>query len=107
MSKVTLDSIRSAAEAKYGSTDIEIGDATVVLTNALRLSKERRNKLMSLQEDMKADGADQTELLREAIRTVCLHGETAELLLSEVGDDLAVLSLIFEQYGEGTQAGEA
>lgn len=107
MSKVTLDSIRAAAEAKYGSTDIEIGEATVVLTNALRLSKERRSRLISLQEDMKADGADQVELLREALRTVILDNATADVLLAEVGEDLALLSQIFETYGEGTQAGEA
>ncbi|MFI7315477.1 phage tail assembly protein [Streptomyces venezuelae] len=107
MASYSLDDIRNAAEAKYGSTDIELGGETVRLLNPLRLTKAARNELTALQERLGDDGADQEELLSEAIRLVAEHTKAADRLLKAVNGDLAVLAEIFDRYGEGTQAGEA
>ncbi|MEU1309161.1 phage tail assembly protein [Streptomyces cinnamoneus] len=107
MASFPLDDIRRAAEAKYGSTDIELGDETVRLLNPLRLPKAKRTELSQLQDHMGGDGADQEELLSEAIRLVADTSQSAEKLLAAVNGDLALLAEIFDRYGRGTQVGEA
>jgi hypothetical protein len=106
MASYSLDAIRAAAEAKYGSTDIEFDDATVRLLNPLRLTKNARTQLSALQDRLGTEDADQEELLSEAIRLVAEHPDAAEKLLTAVNGDLAVLAEIFDRYGKGTQAGE-
>ncbi|MFF4528182.1 phage tail assembly protein [Streptomyces sp. NPDC001407] len=107
MASFSLDDIRTAAEAKYGSTDIELGGDTVRLLNPLRLPKASRTQLSQLQDRMGGDDADQEELLSEAIRLVAENPKAADKLLTAIGGDLAVLAEIFDAYGRGTQAGEA
>ena len=104
----TLDSIRAAAEAKYGSYDIDIdGTTTCRLLNPLRLSKENRDALQATQTALEAEGADQAVIMAEAIRLVAATPSQAEALLGAVEGDLAILAQIFQGYSEGTQAGEA
>jgi hypothetical protein len=107
MPQLTLDDIRAAAEAKYGSTDIAVDGRTVRLLNPLRLPKKRRDALMAVQEKLNADGADQEALLAEALSTVAESPGAAKALLTAIGGDLAVLVELFRQYSEGTQVGEA
>ncbi|MEV5136247.1 phage tail assembly protein [Streptomyces syringium] len=107
MASYSLDDIRTAAEAKYGSTDIELGDETIRLLNPLRLPKATRKELTQLQDLMAGEDADQEELLSEAIRLVAEHPKAADKLLTAVNGDLAVLAEIFDHYGKGTQVGEA
>lgn len=107
MASYSLDDIRAAAERKYGSTDISLGDDTVRLLNPLRLPKARRDALLALQEEMGNDDADQAELLAQAIRTIAESEKAAEKLLEAVDGDLAILAEIFGHYGESTQVGEA
>jgi len=105
---VTLDSIREAVEAKYISYDIELPDGRIVkLQNPIRLNKESRQKLIGLQEELKREDADQAAVLAEVIRTVAESKASADALLRQVGNDLAVLAEIFSQYGKATQVGEA
>ncbi|MGA5019249.1 phage tail assembly protein [Streptomyces griseoincarnatus] len=107
MASFSLDDIRAAAERKYGSTDITIGEDVVRLLNPLRLSKARRDALLALQDEMGKDDADQAELLSQAIRTIAESEKAADKLLEAVGGDLAILAEIFGHYGESTQVGEA
>ncbi|MFG3223258.1 phage tail assembly protein [Kitasatospora sp. NPDC048194] len=108
MASYTLDDIRAAADAKYASTDIDLGTGDVVhLINPLRLSKASRDKLHELQDQLEADNADQQVLLEDAIRLVSDNGQKADALLAAIGGDLAVLAQIFETYGASTQVGEA
>ncbi|MFC4089356.1 phage tail assembly protein [Micromonospora sp. GCM10011541] len=104
---MTLDDIRAAANAKYGSFDISLGELNVRLLNPLRMPKKNRDALMATQEKLGADDADQEALLKEALNLVAETPAQAKALLKEVGDDLAVLATIFEGYVKGTQAGEA
>lgn len=107
MSNFSLDSIRDAAEAKYGSIDIVFGEHTAVLLNPLRLSKAKRTELVNLQTEMEAEGSDQEECLTKGLRLVCATEGQADRLLDAIGGDLAVLAEVFDTYGKGTQAGEA
>lgn len=108
MANFTLDDIRAAAEAKYGSTDIDLGGGEILrLVNPLRLSKEKRDRLTSIQNDLDAEDADQGDVMREAIRIVADDGEKAERFLGYVGDDLALLATVFETYSGDAQVGEA
>ncbi|MFE7463105.1 phage tail assembly protein [Streptomyces sp. NPDC057499] len=109
MATFTLDDIRSAADAKYGSTDIKVDDkTTVVLRNPLRLAKAERDELAGLQDKLDGDdGVDQGEVLADAIRLVAKDKKAAETLVDQVAGDLALLASIFETYTKGTQAGEA
>lgn len=102
-----LDDIRAAAEAKYGSLDIEVGDRTVRLLNPLRLPKTKRDAMIQLQDAMKDDGADQVEGMRDMIRLAAESAFAAELLLDAVGDDLTILAEVFSEYGKQTRVGEA
>jgi hypothetical protein len=104
---LTLDDIRAAAEAKYGSLPIDLGSVTVKLLNPLRMAKKNREALQAVQSKLGEDDADQEALLREALTLVCENGPQAKALLKEVGDDLAVMATIFERYVEGTSSGEA
>lgn len=110
MASYTLDDIRAAADAKYGSTDIELDEKTTVhLLNPLRLPKDKRAELMRIQDVLDKDGSDvdQEEALTNALRLVADHPKKADALIKAVDGDLAVLASIFETYVKGTQAGEA
>ena len=110
---VTLDSIRQAADAKYGSFDIELPDGSVAkLLNPLRLSEQKRAELKAIQGELSSDDEDgedkdQVDIFERAIRCVAQHDKQADALLSLVNRDLAILAEIFSGYGENTQVGEA
>lgn len=111
MASYTLDDIRSAAEQKYSSTDITIGDTVCKLVNPLRLPKEKRKALSSIQSNLSSEEGeeetDQADVFADAIRTVCETEAQADVLLGAIGDDLAMLATIFETYGKAQQVGEA
>jgi hypothetical protein len=108
MAAFTLDSIREAAEAKYGSTDIDLGDDFIVkLVNPLRLAKSDRASLMAKQAELEAEDADQEGLLAECIMLVAENPTAGEKLLEAIGDDLALMVQIFKTYSEGSELGEA
>lgn len=109
MSSFSLDDIRAAADAKYGSTDIEFGDTVVHLLNPLRMPKAQRDKLVNIQKEMEGEGdeIDQVAVFQNAIRTVAQTAAQANALIKAVGDDLGVLAEVFERYTEGQQVGEA
>ena len=108
---VSLDSIRAAAEKQYGSFDIDLGNGEVArLLNPLRLPKEVRAKLTSLEAAAEAagDDADHTEeQIEETLRLLAQTPEQAEALFAALGGDLALMATIMEQYSDNTQAGEA
>lgn len=105
---ISLDDIRAAAEAKYGSTDITLSDGTVTkLLNPLRLPKTKRASLGTLQATLDEDGVDQEAVLRDALALVASSPTRAQALLDEIGDDLALLAQVFESYSAGAQVGEA
>ncbi|WP_367135788.1 phage tail assembly protein [Saccharothrix sp. HUAS TT1] len=109
MSSFSLDDIRAAADRKYGSTDIQVGDTTVRLLNPLRMPKAQRDKLVGIQKEMEGEGdeVDQVAVFQNAIKTIAESASQAKVLISAIGDDLGVLAEVFERYTEGQQVGEA
>lgn len=106
----TLDDIKAAADKKYGSLIIPLGeDGEAELVNALRLPKEKRKALSKLQDRLGSDGGEeeQEEVLAETLRTVCRTDSQADKLLAALGDDLAMIVTVFERYVAGTELGEA
>jgi hypothetical protein len=108
MANFSLADIQAAAEAKYSSTKINISDSeTVELRNALRLGKDERKALTAVQGQLDEDGADQQDLMEQALVIVAASKAQGNALIKAIGGDLAVLAEVFAKYGEETQAGEA
>lgn len=105
---VTLDSIRAATEAKYGSYNIQISkDVAVRLLNPIRLTKDARDRLLALPDEMRKPDADHVAVLRDAIAALAETEDGAKLLLDALGDDAALLTEVFAGYMIATQVGEA
>jgi hypothetical protein len=106
--KITLDSIRAAADAKYGAYEIHLDNDNVTrLLNVLRLPADKRAVVTGLQSKMEADDADQVEIIEAVIHAVAETEGQAVRLITAVNGDLAVLASIMEGYVGDTQAGEA
>lgn len=118
MSTITLDSIRAAAEAKYGSYVIE--DLGVTLLNPIRLPRERRDELIALSSDISKDDEEETEeasseaqekQLTKIIELVAATPEQANKLIAWVSTegyiDLGILEVIVSGYMESQKVGEA
>ncbi|MFC0622815.1 phage tail assembly protein [Kribbella deserti] len=108
LSTFTLDDIRTAAERKYGSTDIALTETeTLRLLNPLRLSKQNRTALIATQEKLSDEDADQETILADCIRLIADSDAKATKLLDAIDGDLAMLMEVFERYSAGVQVGEA
>lgn len=108
MANFTLDDIRAAADKKYGSMKIDLGDDGIVeLLNPLRLPKEKRDALGKIGERMEAEDADQEAIFGDALRLAAKVQAPCEALIEQIGGDLGVLAQLFEDYSNGTQVGEA
>lgn len=117
MASITLDSIRDAIDAKYGSYDIELGDTIVSLLNPLRLSPEARKALgeVSLgKDDESEDDGDAEEHIQKLVDIVQIVAATPKQAndlikaLSPYGYvDVAMLSHVVSEYMEQQKVGEA
>ena len=112
---VTLEGLRQEASKRYADYPVHLDETTwVVLRAPLRLSTDDRSRLRQLQRslsDMRDDpqysDVDLLETLRNMIRTVANDRRLADQLIEAIGEDLALLQTLFEDYSERTQAGEA
>lgn len=112
---VTLDSIRRESERRYGNYAITLPDETVVVLRApLRLQSHERQTLREMQsaiadvQDSESySDSDVLALLQGMIRVVAEDSDTGGQLVEAIGDDLATLQTMFENYTERTQSGEA
>lgn len=105
MAGITLENIQKAADDKYGPFVVEgVPGGDVVLVNALRLSKDKRAKLTAMQSD---EDGDQDEKLRDMIRLVAQDAASGKRLLDALGDDLAQLAVVLNEYGQAARLGEA
>ena len=129
MATFSLDQIRAAADAKYGSLDIPLSDKdgdVVRLLNPLRMSEQQRAELQVIQNKLndaadkseeEGDGEEaapaedavkeQTALIAELLLCVAENKTAGQKLLDALNGDLAMTMVVFEQYTEGTQLGEA
>lgn len=105
MATLSLDSIREAADKKYGSTIVDLGSETVELKNPLRLSKEQRERLSGLEKASDGD-SDPLEYFAELYEV--LAGKAgAEALLKALGDDIPLHMTLLSSVTEETELGEA
>lgn len=123
MATFSLDDIRAAADAKYGSLDIPLSEKqgdVVRLMNPLRMSEEQRKELQRIQDKLNEAGdksdseeasedaiAEQTALIKEMLLAVAENKQAGQKLLDALNGDLAMTMVVFEKYTEGTQLGEA
>lgn len=105
---VNLATLRQVAAERYASTDIELSDGSVaVLHNPLRLTEAERRTLGSVSDQIKEEDASQVAVLEGAIRVAGKGSPEVEKLIEELAGDLALLLVVFEQYGSAVQLGEA
>jgi hypothetical protein len=121
MAKVTLSTIQQAADTKYGSYDIDLGDgkAEVILLNPTRLSDEDRASMTAKADvEKNEDGSDKeesdsavTDRLTNLIRIAAVTDDMADRLIAAVSPrgyvDLGLLSIIVDGYMGGEKVGEA
>lgn len=106
MSKITLASIREAADAKYAHTEIELSDgSTATLVNPLRMSKEKRAILTTKVET--GEDVDQFAVMAEKLIAAAATPAEGRKLVKELDGDLAMLMATFDAYMGSVQAGEA
>lgn len=123
MATFSLDDIRAAADAKYGSLDIPLSEKqgdVVRLLNPLRMSEDQRKELQRIQDKLNEAGdksdseeasedaiAEQTALINEMLLAVAENKQAGQKLIDALNGDLAMTMVVFEKYTEGTQLGEA
>lgn len=104
MATLSLDNIREAADKKYGSLNVDLGDEVVELKNPLRLPKEARDKLSKLD---KAD-EDSDPLAYFAELYELLAGKAgARALLKALGEDIPLHMELISNLTSETELGEA
>lgn len=117
MATMTLDELRADVERKYGDFVLALSDGTPVnLRAGMRLPKEDRVALRELQRryselseaDEGGDREDElVDIVAGQIEVISDDAENARRLVSEIGDDLALLMSVMTAYMEATQPGEA
>lgn len=111
--RITLDQLNDAMETKYGSLFIEGSNGSEVeVRNLLRVPREDRAAVRDLIElinadDEKSEGFDEEEIVYEVMRHVVATPGQFEELKRIVGDDMAKLIYIFEQWMSDSEPGEA
>lgn len=115
----SLDDIRAAAEAQFGSSNFEYinedgEQRELVLINPLRLPKKRRDALLGLQDELDADEADQEALM---VKGLHLSAEDYDArtkkskhvtgFVASHDGDLAVIATVFQLHQKAAQVGEA
>lgn len=105
MTRVTLDEIRRAAEAKYADFDVTLPDGTAVtLLSPLRMSAEDRGLLGDIEQ---LAAAGDTDAITEALKTAAKTPEQGRRLLDVIGEDLPTAAVLFEQWAQAVSMGEA
>lgn len=130
--KITLDSIREAAEVKFGSTEIELGAGNVVrLLSPIRMGEAQRAALVAASDSGEPEVGEDGEpverettmaetvqrfqdILRAGVSDWTPGGESpsAKALLSALAlpngePDVATLLVVVEGYLKDQQVGEA
>lgn len=116
MASITLKEIYDAVEEKYAPIEIDLGDGSdpVVLKPYLRLPEKRRKALAEYLgtireavDDENNTSLDEAEFLKKMILSVAENETRGKALIKVVGDDLAVMKAIVDEYNDKTNPGEA
>lgn len=105
MASVTLASLQLATEAKYGSFDIELSNGQILkLRNPLRMADDERAQFQEL---ASTEGGDPKDQFVTMITLAADDKDLANKFIGLVGDDVALLATVVEQYTDGVKVGEA
>lgn len=116
---VTLDYLKKKADEKYAPYEIEMEFGTVKLQSPIRLPKTKRAEVMGLadqfetlsekdEKDFTDEDTDAMHGLMLAMIRACADDEKlAEILNDELREDIAVTQIVFEEWFEKEEVGEA
>lgn len=124
MASITLDFIKEEIDRRYAPFVVEgVPGGDVTLLPLLRLKSEQRNELLGmlervnkLQENADAENASATspeevsemlDIFGRAVSLVAENDAAAERLHKALNYDTAAYTLVFTEYIEATQMGEA
>lgn len=111
MSDFTLDDLNKAVSAKYKPWGFSAGRTKFSLKQILSLPKEQRDivRAMLVKLDEQKSDLEEDDILAiiKAVLDYVVEDDKAEKLMEVLDNDLVKVSVLFEAYMEGTQAGEA
>lgn len=111
MSDFTLDDLNKAVSAKYKPWGFAAGRTKFSLKQVLALPKEQRDNVraMLVKLDEKKNELEEDDILAimKAVFDYVVEDDKADRLMEVLDNDLVKISVLFEAYMEGTQAGEA
>ena len=107
----TLDDLNKTLEKKYGPFVFKAGKETFTMVQVLRLPREKREVvktlLQTLEDQKDTLNEDETLAILKSVTENVLSDNSADLLFDILGNDLVKVTVLFEQWAEKTQAGEA
>lgn len=107
----TLNDLNAALEKKYGPFVFVAGREKFVLRQPLRLSQEARTlvkaQLQVLEDKNDELTEDEVKAIFKAVIENIIEGDKADRLFDVLDHDLVKITILFEQWVERTQAGEA
>lgn len=110
---MNLTDIQKAVEAKYISLPITFEadgeEQTLKLRNMLRLSEDEQTEIQKLGEEFDPEQGVSTArpMFRKYLTILADNKNLVDTFLEVIGNDLAVMTYIMEQYGEVTQSEKA
>ena len=111
MSDFTLDDLNNAVTAKYKPWGLTAGRSKFSLKQVLALPKEQRDIVRSMLQKLDDDKTDLEEddilAIMKAVLEYVVMDDKTDKLLEVLDNDLVKVSVLFEAYMQGTQAGEA
>lgn len=100
--------IAKAADKKYAPLELDLPDESkVVLRLPLRLSRDERKAISKAFDIKDEEEKDMLDIYSEVFRIVIEDQESAEKLISLMGEDLAMYQELFAEFAERMQPGEA
>ena len=111
-----LDDIKAAVEQKYIAlpitfTEVDGGEEyTIKLRNLIRLEEKEQTAIQELSKAMDGEDQDIAEMrpmFRQFLTILADDKSLIEKFLKVVGDDIAIMAYVMEQYQEVTQAEKA
>lgn len=107
----TLDDLNAALEKKYAPFVFQAGRQKFTLTQILRLSKEHRlivrAQLEALEEKKNQLSEDDILALLKSVLEYVVQDDKTDALLAVLNNDLVKLTVLFENWIESSQVGEA
>lgn len=107
----TLDDLNKAIAAKYAPWEFGAGRTKFSLKQIMALPKEQRDMvkamLQKLDDEKESLDEDDVKAILKAVLDYIVDDNKSQKLFEVLDDDLVKITILFENYVEGSQAGEA